>query len=193
MWPCFPTQNGKICKYGVVILCQKFYHEIAKKPALSENTPAQILSMPLICTKVVAQIVQHDDRSINTKILENLIFTIDIYVWLALVTSHFLQFQVKSQVILSKSKSSHKSSVSLTSQVTSHKNCDSSPIRVQVTRLESTTLLKRTRLPQELPRPCFAGGWWTRLLLLVLLYCLYRANSRQNSSWLEFAWLVDLR
>ena len=141
MWPCFPTQNGKICKYGVVILCQKFYHETAKKNALSENTPAQILSMPLICTKVVAQIVQHDDRSINTKILENLIFT--RYLRLTCVgNKSFLASpsQVKSQFILSKSKSSHKSSVSLTSQVTSHKNCDSSPTRVQVTRLESTTL-----------------------------------------------------
>ena len=44
-------------------------------------------------------------------------FSLDIYVWLALVTSHFLQVQVKSQVIFSMCKSSHKSSVSLTSRV----------------------------------------------------------------------------
>jgi hypothetical protein len=90
-----------------------------KKPALSENTPAQILSMPLICTKVVAQIVQHDDRSINTKILENLIFTrylrltcVGSKSFLASpsqVTSHFVQVQVKSQVISLFNKSSHKS------------------------------------------------------------------------------------
>ena len=75
--------------------------------------------MPLICTKVVVQIVQHDDRSINTKILENLIFT--RYLRLTCVgnksflaspsqvTSHFVQVQVKSQVISLFNKSSHKS------------------------------------------------------------------------------------
>ena len=60
--------------------------------------------------------------------------------WLELVASHFLQVQVKSQVIFCKSKSSRKSKLVITSQVTSHKNSDSSPTRVQVTRLESATL-----------------------------------------------------
>ena len=49
--------------------------------------------------------------------------------------------QVKSQVMDSKSKSSPKSMWEVASQITSHKNGDSSRTRVQVTWLESTSLI----------------------------------------------------
>ena len=52
----------------------------------------------------------------------------------------FSKSQVKSQVMDSKSKSSPKSTREVASQVTSHKNGDSSRTRVQVTWLETTSL-----------------------------------------------------
>ena len=52
----------------------------------------------------------------------------------------FSKSQVKSQVMDSKSKSSPKSMREVASQVTSHKNSDSSRTRVQVTWFESTSL-----------------------------------------------------
>ena len=52
----------------------------------------------------------------------------------------FSKSQVKSQVMDSKSKSSPRSMREVASQVTSHKNGDSSRTRVQVTWLESTSL-----------------------------------------------------